>query len=183
MKLLALSGSLRAHSANTALLRAVALLASPAHEVLLFDEWDQIPPFNPDHEADRDVGTVAHLRRATQDASAVLISTPEYAHGIPGVLKNALDWMVGSGELAKKPVALLHASSRGDHVRAALKHVLAAMDARLLEDAETTLELMGSGLTAAEIAANAAHAFALTACLRSVASVCPGPVHAEPGLS
>src|SRR5579859_7594678 len=152
MRVLAISGSLRSQSTNTLLLRAVARLAPQELEIELFQEMHRLPPFNPDLEGQDTSGPVARLRKALRESAAILFSTPEYAHGIPGVLKNALDWVVGSGELSGKPVVLVNASSRGTYAIASLKEVLTTMDARLLHDAEVTIDLLGKGLTAAEIA-------------------------------
>jgi chromate reductase, NAD(P)H dehydrogenase (quinone) len=98
MRVLAISGSLRARSTNTAVLRALARLAPPEFEVLLYQELDHIPPFDPDREGENDAGAVAQFRTNLRESVIVLFSTPEYAHGIPGTLKNALDWLVKSGE-------------------------------------------------------------------------------------
>ena len=83
MRVLAISGSLRARSTNTSLLRALTLLSPPRLEIALYEELDQIPPFNPDLEAEGNSGPVARFRTALRKSGAVLISTPEYAHGIP----------------------------------------------------------------------------------------------------
>ena len=95
MRVLAISGSLRAQSTNTPLLRAVAMLSPCEIEVELFQELDQIPPFNSDLEEQNASGPVGRFREAIRSHDAVVFSTPEYAHGIPGSLKNALDWIVG----------------------------------------------------------------------------------------
>jgi len=150
--MLAISGSLRAHSTNTNLLRAVKLLAPPQLHVAVYDALASIPPFNPDLDVDPAPIAVGDLRRAVQDASALIFSTPEYAHGVPGTLKNALDWLVGSGELSEKPVVLVHASARGRHARNSLKEILATMNGRLIDDAEFILPLMGTALEPIEIA-------------------------------
>jgi chromate reductase len=93
-----------------------------------------------------DLRPVSRFRAALRDSSAVIFSTPEYAHGIPGSLRNALDWVVGSGELSGKPVALLNASARGQYAKAALRETLRTMDARVISDAEVTVPLLGKGL-------------------------------------
>lgn len=168
MRVLAISGSLRSQSTNTVLLRAIAELSPPELEVVLFQELHQIPPFNPDFEAENSFGPVARFRAALRDSSAVLFATPEYAHGVPGVLKNALDWVVGSGELSGKPVVMVNASSRGTHAQASLKEILATMDARLLDRAEVTVDLIGKSLTSTEIAQDPAFASALRASLEAI---------------
>ncbi len=172
MRIVAISGSLRAQSTNTALLRALVLLAPPELEIVLYEELDQIPPFNPDIEETPDSSPVSRFRAALRDSAAVLFSTPEYAHGIPGVLKNALDWVVGSGELSGKPVVLVHASSRGKYAQASLKEILTTMDARVIADAEATVELLGKDLTPAEIAKDPGLASTLYTSLNRLAAAC-----------
>lgn len=172
MRFLAISGSLRSQSTNTILLRAVAELAPPELEVVLFQELDRIPPFNPDFEAENGGGAVGRFRAALRESCAVLFSTPEYAHGVPGVLKNALDWVVGSGELSGKPVVMVNASSRGTYAQASLREILTTMDARVLDRAEVTIELIGKSLTPAEIAREPGFASSLRASLETVVACC-----------
>jgi chromate reductase len=112
MRILAISGSLRSQSTSTSLLRAVALIAPPECEIVLYKELNLIPPFNPDLETQGSVSVMDRFRSALQASAAVVISSPEYARGVPGVLKNALDWVVGSGELSEKMVVMVNASSR-----------------------------------------------------------------------
>ncbi|VTR94663.1 fmn reductase : NADPH-dependent FMN reductase OS=Gloeobacter kilaueensis JS1 GN=GKIL_3076 PE=4 SV=1: FMN_red [Gemmata massiliana] len=133
---LAVSGSLRAASSNTNLLRAAALVAPPYITVSLFAGLGSLPLFNPDldHE-DEPLPSVEEWRALLRTADAVLISTPEYAHGVPGALKNALDWVVGSGELVGKPVGLVNAFPRSTHAQASLVETLTVMSAVLPPDA------------------------------------------------
>jgi chromate reductase, NAD(P)H dehydrogenase (quinone) len=168
MRVLAISGSLRSKSTNTVLLRALAELAPPEIEIVLFQELDRIPPFNPDLEAENGTGPVARFRAALRETGAVIFSTPEYAHGLPGVLKNALDWVVGSGELSRKLVVLVNASSRGTYAQASLKEILKTMDATVLHDAEVTINLLGKNLTPAEIARDPTFASSLVISLQSL---------------
>ncbi len=84
----------------------------------------------------------------------MLISSPEYAHGVPGVLKNALDWVVGSGELVFKPVALLNASPRSTHAQASLTETLSVMTAALVGEASVAVPLAGHKLDAEGIASD-----------------------------
>jgi chromate reductase len=148
------------------------MLAPPELEIVIYEELDQIPPFNPDKEEDNSSGPVARFRTALQEADAVLFSTPEYAHGVPGTLKNALDWVVGSGELSGKPVAMVNASSRGTYAQASLKEILTTMDARLLHAAEVTVHVLGKNTTPAEIAATPESSSTLTKSLQSVVNIC-----------
>lgn len=105
--LLAISGSLRTKSSNTAVLLAAAGLAPEGVEVKLFKGLEDLPFFNPDKES-TDHPAVLHFRREIKEARALLICSPEYAHGIPGVLKNALDWIVGTAELDKKKIGVIN---------------------------------------------------------------------------
>ena len=170
MEILAISGSLRTQSTNTTLLRAVALIApSPIH-VFLYEELETIPPFNADLDVEPGSESVSRWRAALRDADAVLFSTPEYAHGVPGSLKNALDWVVGSGELSGKRVALFNASARGEYAQASLREILKTMDARLLSDAEITIPLLGKDLAASEVAINPQFADLVLSSLEKIAS-------------
>jgi NAD(P)H-dependent FMN reductase len=136
MKLFVISGSLRAGSSASALAAALATLAPSGTTVTLYDELEGIPPFHPDRDREGDVAPapVARLRAALQAADAVVISTPEYAFGVPGVLKNALDWTVASGDFAGKPTAAISSSPSelgGDKAYASLQLTMRAMQARL----------------------------------------------------
>src|ERR1041384_6007459 len=112
IKIFALSGSVRRDSTNSALLRA-ALEAAPRDVALtLYGRMGELPIFSPDH-TEHPPAMVAELRAALLASDGLLISAPEYAHGVPGGLKNLLDWVVGWGELAETPVALWHASVYG----------------------------------------------------------------------
>jgi len=167
MKIMAISGSLRAASHNTALLCAAARLAPARISVELYRDLGKLPPFNPDLEAD-DPPAVASLREKLIAADAVLIASPEYAHGVSGVLKNALDWMVSSEAFVHKPVALLNTSPRAVHAQASLKETLTVMSARVIEEASITLPILGSGLDEEAIIVAPDISDALTASLRAL---------------
>ncbi|WP_225820990.1 NADPH-dependent FMN reductase [Streptomyces naphthomycinicus] len=135
MKILGLCGSLRSGSLNAAVLRSAAELTLPPRELTVDPGLDRLPFFNADVEQNALPGIVAGLRAAVGAADGLLIVTPEYAHGTSGVLKNALEWLVGGGEIADKPVALASASpavTGGDRARAWLAETLAVMGARVL---------------------------------------------------
>ena len=140
MKILAISGSLRAASINTALLRAVARLAPADISVELYSDLGNLPLFNPDIEA-TDPPYVASLRARILAADAVIIASPEYAHGVTGAMKNALDWMVGCEAFVNKPVALLNASPRAVHAQASLKEIVAMMSALIVDEASITVPI------------------------------------------
>jgi len=129
--LLAISGSLQAQSSNTALVH----LAGALGQVDVFEGLADLPYFNPDLDIDPPPPAVAELRSRLQAADGLLLASPEYAHEMPGVLKNALDWLVSSGELYGKRVIVLCAApsaERGGHVREALARTLAAQGAQVV---------------------------------------------------
>jgi chromate reductase, NAD(P)H dehydrogenase (quinone) len=150
MRILAISGSLRASSSNTALLLAAASLAPKHVEITLYKGLGELPHFNPELEAEASTA-VQEWRAQLKAADGVLISTPEYAHGVPGTLKNALDWVVGSGEFMGKPVALLNASQHARHAHASLSETISVMDARLVVDPAFAIPLPGNKIDAAGI--------------------------------
>ncbi|MES1204703.1 MAG: NADPH-dependent FMN reductase [Pseudomonadota bacterium] len=113
MKILAISGSLRATSSNTAILRAAARIAPADVQVAVYDRLQDIPAFSPDLDVIFLPEPVADLRARIAGADALMISSPEYAHGMPGSLKNLLDWLVSSLEALNKPVLLFSASPGG----------------------------------------------------------------------
>jgi chromate reductase, NAD(P)H dehydrogenase (quinone) len=154
MKILAISGSLRAGSSNTAVLRAAARLAPPGVNIVLYDGIGELPFFNPDLDGDRLPDTVAAFRGLIGSADGILISSPEYARGVAGVMKNALDWLVGSVEFPNKPVALINTSPRAVHAMTALTLTLETMSARLVREAFVTLPLLGGANDEVSIAAN-----------------------------
>lgn len=153
IEILALSGSLRAESGNTALLRAAALLVPAGVHVRIEAGIGELPHFNPDLEG-KEPESVLAFRARLAAADAVIVSSPEYAHGIPGSLKNALDWTVGSGEFSGKPVALFNASPRASLAQESLAEIVRTMDARLVETAFVSLPLLGSKLNGEQIAAD-----------------------------
>lgn len=141
---LGISGSLRGASSNSALVRAAVRLAPDGVELSIYRELADIPPFNPDHDADAAPVAVSRFRMALQNSDAILISSPEYAHGVSGVLKNALDWVVSSGELIDKPIAVINTSPRATHAQAALCETLATMSGRVIGDASITIPFSGA---------------------------------------
>lgn len=169
VRVLAISGSLRRASSNSALVGAVARLAPDTVEVSVYRELEGIPPFNPDLDGDNAPAAVTRFRAQLHACDAVLISSPEYAHGVPGVLKNALDWVVGSGELIDKPVALINASARATHAWTSLANTLSVMSARVVHDASITVSLGGRMLDTNAIVADASIATALKSAICALA--------------
>lgn len=140
MRVLAISGSLRRDSHNRALLRAAGELLPADAELVVFDGLKAIPPYDQDdEEAGSAPASVTALREAIADADAVLIATPEYNHSIPGVLKNALDWVsrpMATNPLRGKPVAVIGASTGmfgAVWAQAETRKVAAALGGRVID--------------------------------------------------
>jgi chromate reductase len=175
MKILAISGSLRAASHNTAVLIAAKRLAPEGLTIELFEGIGKLPFFNSDFEApERLPGTVSAFRQTIGAADGVLLSSPEYARGVSGVMKNALDWLVGSSEFPGKPVALINTSPRATHALAALTLTLETMSANVIPAASITLPLLGTANDAESIAADPEFAEPLRAAIERLASAIGG---------
>ncbi len=154
MKILALSGSLREKSYNKAALEALSLVAPEGVDVSVFDGIRDLPLFNPDLEDER-VLPVAILKDALGVADGLVIASPEYAHGISGVLKNALDWLVSGEEFVGMPIMLINTSPRATHAQEALREVVVTMSGIIVERACFSIPLLGSSLDATGILNNA----------------------------
>jgi chromate reductase, NAD(P)H dehydrogenase (quinone) len=153
IKILAISGSLRAVSSNTALLQATIALAPADVEICLYGGLNDLPHFNPDLEP-VEPSFVTDLRSKISWADGLLICSPEYAHGVPGVLKNMLDWLVSGEEFVGKPIALFNASPRATHAQAALIEIITTMSGRIVPEACIAVSLLGRKLDAVAIAAD-----------------------------
>ena len=175
MIILAISGSLRAASSSSAIIRAATLIAPPGVAVSIYDQLDELPHFNPDLDREGDVPppSVAELRRRVGEADALLISTPEYAHGIPGTLKNALDWLVSSSEFPGIPVALVNPSPHSFHAHESLAEIVRTMSADLPPDASVRIPVPRRSMTAEEIAADPVISLALRDVLSAIAARSP----------
>jgi NAD(P)H-dependent FMN reductase len=165
-RLLALSGSLRGASSNTAILQAARHLLPAGVAIEYYEDLGRLPHFNPDLE-EQPPAEVVQLRRRIGEVDGLLISCPEYARGIPGSFKNALDWLVGSDTFPAKPVALINTSPRASAAQAALRLVLTTMSARLIEEASITVDLLSRRLTPEGIAADGVIAPLLAEALRT----------------
>jgi NAD(P)H-dependent FMN reductase len=154
MQILAISGSLRAVSSNSAVLRAIRMLAPRDIEVTIFAGLGELPHFNPDLDGDQPPEPVQHFRAQVVAADGLLISSPEYARGVPGSLKNGLDWLVGALDFQGKPVALINTSPRAIHAYTSLKTTLETMAACFIPEASVIVPLLGKTLDAEGIAAD-----------------------------
>lgn len=174
MRILAISGSLRAVSSNTALLRAASALAPPGVEIEVYGGLGDLPHFNPDLEAHEPPAVIDFIVRV-RAADGLLISSPEYAHGIPGAMKNALDWLVSDEEFMGKPVALLNASPLASYAQAALLETITVMSARVVKEACIAVPVSGKKLDEAGIAAHPEIAATVRAALEAFARAIEEP--------
>jgi NAD(P)H-dependent FMN reductase len=146
----------------------MAALAPEGVGIDLYGGLGDLPLFNPDLEA-AEPPAVTDLRARVRGADGLLIASPEYAHGVPGAMKNALDWLVGGEEFIYKPVALLNASPRATHAQASLAETIRTMSGRIVAAASIDVPLLGRNLDAAGIAADPEIASALRAALAAFA--------------
>jgi NAD(P)H-dependent FMN reductase len=147
MKVLALSGSLRQGSTNTALLQAARLLAPPDVRVILWNGQVALPQFTPDLEGNVP-RLVQDLRDLVGEADGLLFACPEYARGLPGAFKNALDWLVGGETFVSKRFAQWNASPRAFEAQKSLRLVLETMSGICIEEAALSLPLIKKEVTA-----------------------------------
>ena len=145
MKILAICGSLRAASLNAMLIRALVRLAPEEIQVKTYTGMADLPLFNPDLDL-LPAAAVLSLKAQIAAADVILIASPEYAHGVSGVIKNMLDWTVSSDVFVNKPVMVLNASPRASHADAALRETLKVMSADIIEAASVTVPVIGAGL-------------------------------------
>ena len=152
-RILAISGSLRTGSLNTAMLEAAAQLAPDRVEVELYREIGALPPFTPDLD-DAIPERVRAFRALAAAADALLIACPEYAGGMPGMFKNALDWLVGCPDFNSRPVVLINVSPRAVEAESALRLVLKTMSAPVVEPASRRIPVRDRLATAESLGAD-----------------------------
>lgn len=140
LTLLAISGSLKSTSSNTNILRALSKFKTENIDFIIYDKLGELPHFNPEKE--EGTAAVKDFKAHLKKADGVIISTPEYAFGVPGTLKNALDWTVSSGELNEKPVIAISASPMyegGSKAMASLLLTLGALGAAMTEHSHLSI--------------------------------------------
>ncbi|MGW2861550.1 NADPH-dependent FMN reductase [Streptomyces sp. NPDC001205] len=176
-----ISGSLRAASTNSAVVRTVADLAEGLAEPVTYDGMGSLPHFNPDDDIDPLPAEVARLRALIASADAILICTPEYAGDLPGSFKNLLDWTVGGTEISDKPVGWVNASvnptgAAGAH--AALRTVLGYTGAYVVDAAAVRVPVPRGAVGPAGLITDPALRRALTGVLTTLLSADPAPLSA-----
>ncbi len=153
--ILGLCGSLRAESSNGSVIKAAVKLSHPDLPVVQFTGLGRMPFFNPDLETDDHLPmSVRNWRDQVAAAQGLVISSPEYAHGLSGVLKNALDWLVGDPRFQEKPVLVINAYAFAVHAHAQLLEVLRTMNADLRPPEGLSLPWTGARLTVQAIEAD-----------------------------
>jgi chromate reductase, NAD(P)H dehydrogenase (quinone) len=138
-KILAICGSTRKTSTNSNLINAIDKVYSDSVDVTLFEGLSEIPHFNPDLDNDNPPKDVSHFREQLKQADGILICTPEYAMGVPGTLKNAIDWTVSSMEFSHKPVALITASTSGHKAHHSLMETLRVIEADIPDKSQLVI--------------------------------------------
>ncbi len=152
MRIVAISGSLRVISTNSLLVRVAKMQAPPEVEFIIYEGLGDLPHFSSEIDGEASPESVQNFRKLLQSADGVIISTPEYAYGMPGSLKNALDWTVSSGEFDNKPVATISASpsaSGGERAHASLLLTLGAISARVVVGGKLTIPMIRTKLNPA----------------------------------
>ena len=134
IKLTGISGSLRENSSNTNILKQMALMMPDEIELFIYNGIGELPHFSPELDIEMPPAPVEKFRKQLTDSDGIIICTPEYAFGVPGSLKNALDWTVSSGEFVNKPLALITASLSGEKAHASLLDTLTALSASIAEE-------------------------------------------------
>lgn len=146
-KVLAICGSTRQQSTNLGFIHAFAELAKGVFEITIFESISNLPHFNPDLDNENPPETVIHFRQQISEADGVLICTPEYAMGVPGSLKNALDWAVSSSSFSQKPTVLITASLSGMKGHAALLETLKVIEAIIPQELQLVVSFAKTKIT------------------------------------
>ncbi|MEH6497487.1 MAG: NADPH-dependent FMN reductase [Pseudomonas marincola] len=149
MNILAISGSTRQTSTNTAFIEAIKIAAPKNINISIYRALGDFPIFSADLEGIKTPKIIQDFTEQVRLADGLLISSPEYVHAIPGGLKNAIDWLVSSDAIIAKPVVLAHASHRGDDMLQSLRLVLQTVTNGFNEDLFLRVPLMSK--TAEEI--------------------------------
>jgi len=129
-------------SSNLNLIHAIAELFSDELDIMIFQGIADVPHFNPDLDTDNPPEAISDLRRQIHDADGIIICTPEYAMGVPGTLKNAIDWTVSSMEFSHKPVALITASSSGQKGHQSLLETLRLIEADIPDSSQLLISFV-----------------------------------------
>lgn len=130
-KIFAISGSTKTSSTNGLYISAICQLLGKDFEVSIFPNIADLPHFNPDLDLAHPPKVVHDLRKTIQEADGIIISTPEYAMGLPGSFKNLLDWTVSAASFSGKPVLALVASTQGEKAHQSIINILTVLEAKI----------------------------------------------------
>ncbi|GGG60913.1 NADPH-dependent FMN reductase [Paenibacillus radicis (ex Gao et al. 2016)] len=175
INIIAISGSLRQKSSNTALMNAIIGLAPDSMKYTIYNGLGDLPHFNPDLDTDEGPESVLYLRNQLEAADGVLICTPEYGNGVPGVLKNALDWLVSSTVMMNKPAAVISASPTpmgGDKAHASLLLTLNMINTNVVEGGKLIIPHINLKLNQEGAITNAELEQELKAVLKALEEAC-----------
>ncbi|WP_018614390.1 NADPH-dependent FMN reductase [Segetibacter koreensis] len=139
-KIIAISGSTRLRSTNHSLIKAISELYVGQLDVAIFNGLSELPHFNPDDDTSQIGGKVANFKQQLKRSDGIIICTPEYAHGVPGTLKNAIDWTVSSCEFSHKPTLLITASTDGRYGHKALLETLKVIEAKNIDQLQLLIQ-------------------------------------------
>lgn len=169
--ILAISGSLRASSSNQTVLSTLAEMARNSIIFCIYEGIGNLPHFNPDLETQLP-NEVADFRKKVSDSHGLLVSSPEYAHGVPGTLKNALDWLVADPHFPGKPIFLLNTSTGdGEYVTAQLVETLKTMSANIMFSAALPGPLVRQALKQGGLLSDSILRSRLTACMAAISGL------------
>lgn len=157
IQLLAFCGSLRKRSYNRIALEALQIRSPATHKMHIFEGLEHLPFFNPDLElalekgqidafnlSAKNIDTIERLQLALSQADGLIIASPEYAHGVTGLIKNSLDWLVSGESFINLPIMLVNTSARASHAQQSLQEIVKTMSGDVVEEAKLTLPLLGS---------------------------------------
>ena len=139
-KILAISGSTRKDSTNHHLIKAIEELTKDIFEINIYEGLSTLPHFNPDNNNESVAKEVAIFRSLINDSDGVIVCTPEYAHGVPGTLKNAIDWTVSSNEFYQKPTMLITASTDGKFAHQSLLETLRVIETKNIDQLQLLIQ-------------------------------------------
>jgi chromate reductase len=151
LNILAICGSTRKESSNMNLIKAIATMAADTFAIDVFQGLSILPQFNPDEDNEQVAPVVTAFRAQLTAADGVLICTPEYALGVPGTLKNAIDWTVSSMSFSKKPVALITASLSGERAHQSLLSTMLIIESKMTDSTQLLVPYVKSKVNAGGI--------------------------------
>lgn len=141
-QMVAICGSTKKASLNLSLIHAIRDLFEHEIECTIVSDIDKLPHFNPDLDHEEPPAPIADFRKKLANAEGILVCTPEYAMGVPGTLKNAIDWMISTTVFSNKPVALITASSQGQMGHAALLETLKVIESKVTEETQLVISFI-----------------------------------------